>query len=459
VHTMSPARPAPWALAFILLLALGCSDSSNQTTSGTDDVEPTLKNQATFPVGNVIYLEDDDRFTDYQSRYADVLDIVATEFDYVGQDASFRIGHTHPTPSSSEYESLDAFVEWANAQGYRVHGHNLLFYSDIGGLSWVADYREDGTWTQAQWQDWFEQYIREKVGRYRGRVASWDVLNEPLARALLDDPDARNIFVELAGPDIYSLAFQWAREADPEAKLVLNEFFLGPGAAEKTDDLIELADQIGRDGGRVDVIGFEGIYFFSPLIYTSYSYNHERFKKAADAGYMVTLSELNVALNTFPAAGENQNQTRLLHSMQRKAYNNIISAYMDAVPEEQRWGVVTWGVPDYYGFARFGSIFKTLRASGGGSEWPLLWNDELAKKPAYYGFINALNGIEEPFLYGDVYDEGDLVDDEALVQDFRAALLDQLEKERLALEGLGFSSDDLTRYYNEVKREIEASPD
>ena len=72
------------------------------------------------------------------------------------------------------------------------------------------------------------------------------------------------------------------------------------------NDLIALADEIGRNGGKVDVIGFEGIYIFSPLIFTSYSYNYDRFKKVADAGYMVTISELNIALNIFPAAGKYQ---------------------------------------------------------------------------------------------------------------------------------------------------------
>jgi endo-1,4-beta-xylanase len=456
---MSPIRYATSTAAIVFLLALGCSDSTNQNPSGTVDTAATLRNQATFPVGNVIYLEDDHRFTAYQSNYAEVQSIVESEFDYVGHDEIFRIRETHPTPFSSNYIRLDAFIDDAYSQGFRLHGHNLLFYSDVGSDSWIAEYRKNGTWTKDQWLEWFEHYTKEKVGRYKGKVASWDVLNEPLARVIGDERVARNVFIDLAGEDFYGKAFQWAREADPDAKLVLNEFFLGPGGSDKTDELLALAEQIRRDGGIVDVIGFEGIYFFSPLIFTSYSYNYDRFKKAADAGYMVTLSELNVALNIYPAAGKYQEQTRLMHTIQRKAFNNIIRAYMNAVPEKQRWGVVTWGVPDYNGFTRFGDIFKSFRAPGGGSEWPLLWNDMLKKKPSYYGFINALEGIEEPFIYSDIYDEGELVDDQPLLQDFRAALLDQLEEEWRALAIVPSSSSAAEAYYNEVKREIESSPD
>jgi len=448
-----------FTLVFLSLLALGCSDSANRSAVENGGAELTLKSRSMFPVGNVVYTEDDSRFTAYQSNYNDVLDIIAKEFDYVGHDELFRIRETNPTPFSSNYTRLDAFVEDATSNEYRIHGHNLLFYSDIGPESWIAEYRESEAWSRDQWLEWFERYVKDKVGRYKGQVASWDVLNEPLARVIADDPKARNVFIDVAGEDIYAKVFRWARETDPRAKLVLNEFFLGPGGNKKTDDLIALANKIGRSGGKVDVIGFEGIYIFSPLIFTTYSYNYDRFKKAADAGYMVTLSELNVALNIYPAAGRNQSQTRLLHSIQRKAFNNIIRAYIDAVPEKQRWGVVTWGVPDYQGFTRFGDIFKAFRAPGGGSEWPLLWDDSLEKKPAYYGFLNGLKGIEEPFIYNAVYEEGDLVDDHHLIDDFKKALLDQLEGERLALAIVPSSGVVEDIYYEEAKREILASQD
>lgn len=443
----------------MFLLLIGCTDHGSDVTPGDSYGKSTLKDRSAFPIGNVIFVNDDPRFIEYQSSYSDVIDIIKSESDYVGHDEIFRIRETHPTPNITDYSRLDAFVDFAESEGYRVHGHNLFFYSDIGSDTWISQYRKNETWTQEQWLSWFEQYVKDKVGRYRGRVASWDVLNEPLSRVLLDDPDARSVFIDLAGNGFYAKAFQWAREADPEAKLVLNEFFLGPDGMLKTDKLIELADEIGRNGGKVDVIGFEGIYIFSPLIFTSYSYNYERFKKAADAGYMVTISELNIALNIFPAAGKYQSQTRLLHAIQRKAFNNIVSAYIDAVPKEQRWGVVTWGVGDYSGFTRFGDIFKALRAAGGGSEWPLLWNDDLNKKPAYYGFSSALEGVKEPFKYTTVYDEGDLTDDLPLSQDFRSDLLILLEEDKNALIIVPSSSSVQEDYYKEVKQEIANSPE
>ena len=209
-------------VSIVFLLLLGCSDSGSNAALVDSSGESTLKNASAFSIGNVIFLEDDSRFIEYQSIYFDVSDIIKSESDYVGHDEIFRVRETHPTPDTTSYERLDAFVEFAESEGYRIHGHNLLFYSDITADSWIFEYRKNETWTQEQWLVWFEQYVKDKVGRYKGRVASWDVLNEPLSRVLLDDPEARNVFIDLAGEDIYTKAFQWAREADPEAKLVLN---------------------------------------------------------------------------------------------------------------------------------------------------------------------------------------------------------------------------------------------
>ena len=72
--------------------------------------------------------------------------------------------------------------------------------------------------------------------------------------------------------------------------------------------------------------------------------------------------------------------------------------------------------------------------------------------------MNALEGIREPFKYNDVYEEGDLIDDRALLQDFKAELFDRLEEERRALVIVPSAISATESYYNEVKREIESSP-
>ncbi len=65
--------------------------------------------------------------------------MIKEESDYVGHDELFRIRETHPTPNTTDYARLDAFVDFAESEGYRIHGHNLFFYSDIGTDSWISE--------------------------------------------------------------------------------------------------------------------------------------------------------------------------------------------------------------------------------------------------------------------------------------------------------------------------------
>ena len=68
----------------ILLALLGCSDNGTDTLFDDGD-DSTLNGNSTFPIGNVIFLEDDPRFIDYQSKYAQVIDIIEEEADRLSQ--------------------------------------------------------------------------------------------------------------------------------------------------------------------------------------------------------------------------------------------------------------------------------------------------------------------------------------------------------------------------------------
>jgi len=64
-------------------------------------------------------------------------------------------------------------------------------------------------------------HIAALAGRYRGSIYAWDVVNEPL----LDDGSWRkSIFYDAMGPGYVAIALEAAREADPAAKLYLNDY-------------------------------------------------------------------------------------------------------------------------------------------------------------------------------------------------------------------------------------------
>ena len=79
-----------------------------------------------------------------------------------------------------------------------------------------------------------EKHIKTVVGRYKGTVIGWDVVNESIADG--GDGSAENLldfsWYEVVGPDVLTLAFKWAQEADPEAQLYYNDYNIEQGAVE-----------------------------------------------------------------------------------------------------------------------------------------------------------------------------------------------------------------------------------
>jgi endo-1,4-beta-xylanase len=94
--------------------------------------------------------------------------------------------------------------------------------------------------------------VRRVAAHFRGRVAQWDVVNEPLED---DGGLTPNVFQQAMGEGYIDIAFAEARRADPEAKLFLNEISAERG--EKADALVELVTRLKERGVQIDGVGLQ----------------------------------------------------------------------------------------------------------------------------------------------------------------------------------------------------------
>jgi endo-1,4-beta-xylanase len=217
-------------------------------------------------------------------------------------------------------------------------------------------------------------------------------------------------------------AFRWAEAADPQAKLFINEFAID-FLPDKLDDILEVADGLRAIGCKVDGIGFQG-HFFVPLLQGDYAAVKQVYKTAADHGYLIHLSELDIAVNLF---GLTPAQSDLQHRIQRKRYNDIARAYIDGVPADQRWGITLWNIADRNSFFNVLQIWFDVRFLGG-PDYPLLWDSHYEAKPAYFGFRNALRGIAENWLFPNIWDmERVSADKRVLIQTARGQITEEAE--------------------------------
>jgi endo-1,4-beta-xylanase len=206
-------------------------------------------------------------------------------------------------------------------------------------------------------------------------VESWDVVNEPMnfAGAGLE----QNLFFQSMGLEYIEEAFQAAHDADPEARLFLNEFFLDYGGA-KSDDFLNLLSNLLAAGVPIDGVGIQAHVQIS--VPDTADFLHF-LQAVSDLGLTIELTEVDVAKTAF--------QTRLdegedLWELQAEVYDALASSCV-AVAACQ--GITTWGIDDSHTWLddEEYSPFWTLAPHE-----PLLLDAELNEKPAYFAVQERL---------------------------------------------------------------------
>jgi len=216
--------------------------------------------------------------------------------------------------------------------------------------------------------------LRTVVGRYAGRIAHWDVVNEPLT--FFGDPGAADgldntVFRRLLGPDYVREMLELVHALDPDAQLFINDFLvLTPGP--KQDRFFRLAEELVQAGVPLHGVGFQG---------------HVRVPFAR--GYEPTRAEVEATLRRFAALGLAVEITEMDVTLssrapcqldfQRRTYHDFAAACL-AVPACT--GVTTWGI---------GDAFTWIAGLFGVDGAPLLFDEGWAPKAAYFGLRDALH--------------------------------------------------------------------
>ena len=265
---------------------------------------------------------------------------------------SLKFDWLRPTGPEADYAAADRLVAFAEAAGLALRGTALIW----------------NDWTPA-WLDWLppperraimEGHIDETVGRYAGRVASWDVVNEPFFPPHGREGGYRKgAWLEAMGPSYIERAFARAAAADPSAQLVLNEAF-----CEQDDELGRairplLFEQVRRmkaEGVKIDAVGFEA--HLKP---------HLPFDDAAFAAYVASIADLGVDILITELDVDDSAVPDDL-AARDAAVAARVGAFLDAVLTVPRVrAVITWHLSDRYSWYRGADWYAAQVAGSGGS--------------------------------------------------------------------------------------------
>src|SRR5262249_51372197 len=138
------------------------------------------------------------------------------EFDSVTSENQLKWDVVEPARGQFDWTSADRLVDFAETNKQSVRGHTLVWHDALPG--WLVT----GNFTPDQLRDLLREHIQTVVGRYKGRVAAGDVVNEPIADT--GGQLRRSLWFDALGPGYLADALRWAHEADPAAKLYINDY-------------------------------------------------------------------------------------------------------------------------------------------------------------------------------------------------------------------------------------------
>jgi endo-1,4-beta-xylanase len=212
------------------------------------------------------------------------LTVLENHFNSITAENMMKWGPIHPEPDKYNFEPTDLLVDLGEKLDAFVVGHTLVWHNQTP--NWVFEDTEGNLLDKDPLIKRMEDHIETVVGRYKGRVHGWDVVNE----AIMDNGEYRKSkWYNATGLDFIKRAFVKANEIDPNAELYYNDYNMWKPA--KRNRAIELAKELKAEGIRIDGIGMQGHYGLeSPTL----DQIEASIVAIADAGFRVMITELDI---------------------------------------------------------------------------------------------------------------------------------------------------------------------
>lgn len=291
--------------------------------------------------------------------------VVLKEYNSITAENHMKFAAIHTAPNTFNWTQADYIVSFAQTNNLRLHGHTLLWHSSVP--NWVNTFTGDS----AAFENMVKTYIQTLVTRFKGKVVSWDVVNE----AFEENGDLRNsVWRQRMGSDYIARCFKYAAEADSTALLFYNDYNHEYSAAKRT----AITNLITNLKSRNIPIHGTGLQFH--LTHTVPDANiTAALSNAVATGLKVHISELDIRVND----GRSQTATfsAALSSQQSAKYKAVVKAYKNTVPAAQQFGITLWNV---------GDADSWIPGWQNAPDWPLPFDANYNRKPAYYGMLDGL---------------------------------------------------------------------
>ncbi len=275
-----------------------------------------------------------------------------------------------------DFESLDRIVDWAIHYGFRVRAAHLVW----GAPEVLPDWLVRGKFSRDEYIEILKEHVTTVVTHFKGRVTEWSIANEAISRSAWNGSD---FWMDKIGPDYIELSFRWAREADPDAILIFNDFNNESPRDEETrrivDGMYETVKRLKSNGVPIDVVGMQMhlLLPYSSQIPPRKPDVLDTMRKFGSIGVKIFITEFDVDVHRIPGAQKDR------WEYQANLYRDMLEACLES---KVCTSFATWGVSD-------STSWITCE-----EEWcvnlpdadPLMFDRDFNPKPAYYAVRDVL---------------------------------------------------------------------
>lgn len=297
--------------------------------------------------------------------------LIINQFNSLTPENAMKMGPIHPRENTYNWKDADAIVDFARAHNMRVRGHNLCWHTQAP--DWIFHDQDGKLVGKEVLLSRLKEHIYSVVGRYKGKIYAWDVVNEAVADN--NDQQLRNsLWYQLCGEDYIFKAFQFAHEADPDAVLFYNDY--GTENPGKRERIYQLLKKMLDAGIPVQGVGLQAHWSINDpseeALITS-------IRKFSSLGLKVQITELDISVYT--GKEKNVNDAGFTPERQQKQaeqYARVFKVFRDY--KEYITGVTFWNVSDKYSWL---DNFPVKRRKN----YPLLFDKDLQPKKAYFKVV------------------------------------------------------------------------
>ena len=210
--------------------------------------------------------------------------IIESQFSTISPENALKWENVHPQPGVYAFEIPDKYVAYGEKHHMFIVGHCLVWHNQVP--DWVFHDDKGNLVDRETLLKRMRDHIQTVVGRYKGRINSWDVVNEALNE---DGSLQQSLWFKIIGPDYIEKAFQYAHEADPQAQLNYNDYSLENEAKRK--GLLALIAKLKSEGVPVTSVGLQG---HDSLAWPSLEDEDATITALAKLGVKVAITELDI---------------------------------------------------------------------------------------------------------------------------------------------------------------------